>query len=205
MAKLIFRYGVMGSSKSANALMVAKNYEKRGQRPLLLKPKMDGDEFITSRVGISHPCMYVETVFNWEKGTRRTAWLKIHDVIIVDEAHFLEPEYIDLLAECVDKCDIPVICYGLRTDFQGHLFPASKRLMELADKIEELPTICWCGRKAVFDARLTDDGEMAIEGDVFAPAKTARYVQLCRKHFHSKTICKPYGIEEKKGEFFVED
>lgn len=161
MAKLIFRYGAMGSSKTANALMVRYNYVEKGKKVILLKPKCedrDGAKIIKSRIGLEEPCEFAEDFLDQYSGEH-------YDCIIVDEVQFLAPEVIDRLSDLVDEHNITVICYGLRTDFQSHLFPGAKRLMELADDIEQIKTICWCGKRAHFNARLLN-GEMVIEGEL---------------------------------------
>ncbi len=170
MAKLYFRYGAMGSSKTANALMVHYNYLERGSNAVLLKPKLekrDGEKIIKSRIGLESECDYVEDFIadignDWEAA-------KKYDAVIVDECQFLSSEQVDWLSDLVDYAEIPVICYGLRTDFQSKFFPGSKRLMEIADKIEEIKTVCWCGRKAEINARIHDgkivrDGEQVMMG-----------------------------------------
>ena len=106
----------------------------------------------------------------------------IYDVILVDEVQFIKSEYIDKLAYIADEKNIPIICYGLRTDFTGHLFEGSKRLMELANKIEEIPTVCWCGKKAHFNARI-HDGKIVKKGNIIELGGNDSYVSLCRKHF----------------------
>ena len=144
MAKLYFRYGVMGSSKTANALMVRYNYEERGQDALLVKPAVDqrdGARFVASRAGLSHPCIYFSDLM--EMTPRQ---LKPYACIIVDEAQFLTRDEVRYLTDLVDDWNIPVICYGLRTDFKGELFPGSAELLATADVIEEVKTICWCGK-----------------------------------------------------------
>lgn len=187
MAKLYFRYGAMGSSKTANAMMVRFNYQERGMRALMLKPaceNRDGDNILRSRIGLEAEAFSVENMIDTPEGR---ATIALYDAIIVDEVQFLEPKYIDELAKVVDELNKPVICYGLRTDFQGHLFPGSRRLMEIADVIEEIPTICWCGRKAHFNARIVN-GKMVTEGEVFYQGGNESYTSLCRKHFFEKKI-----------------
>lgn len=176
----------MGSSKTANALMVRYNYLEKGKNPLLLKPAIenrDGETKIVSRIGLSAECETIENFF-WRLRctTIPKNILKEYDVIIVDESQFLKTEDIDSLARIVDECHITVICYGLRTDFTGHLFEGAKRLMELADVIEEIPTICWCGRKAHFNARVKD-GKVVKTGEQIEMGGNESYVSLCRKHF----------------------
>lgn len=178
MAKLIFRYGAMGSSKTANALMVRHNYEEKDKKTVMLKPKgenRDGDMIIRSRIGVQAECEYAETFLAAYQGEK-------YDAVIVDEVQFLAPETIDKLGDLVDFHGITVICYGLRTDFRGELFPGAKRLMELADDIEQIKTICWCGKRAHFNARLAD-GKMVTEGELVQLGGNDSYTALCRKHF----------------------
>lgn len=184
MAKLIFRYGAMGSSKTADALMVRFNYEERNKNVILLKPKLekrDGEKIIRSRIGIQHECEYAEDFLD-------TYSNEFYDAVIVDEVQFLDAVYIDKLAELVDKHDITVICYGLRTDFRSQLFSGSKRLMEIADDIEEIKTICWCGKRAHFNARI-QNGIVVTEGEQVKLGGNGTYTALCRKHFMLKQIC----------------
>ncbi len=191
MSKLYFRYGAMGSSKTANLLMVRYNYIEKGKKPLLLKPKIenrDGEKEIKSRIGLEAECEFVEDFLrNLRCSSNPINDLKQYDVIIVDEVQFLKAEEIDDLAKIVDKVNISVICYGLRTDFTGHLFEGSKRLMELADVIEEIPTICWCGKKAQFNARIYD-GKIVRTGEQVLMGGNESYISLCRKHFFEGKI-----------------
>lgn len=193
MAKLYYRYGAMGSSKTANALMVQYNYMERGQNAILLKPKLDsrdGDRIIASRIGLKAECGYVEeflesfdtTSFKPQDREKNRISAKKCDAIIVDEAQFLSTEQVDQLSDIVDFLDIPVLCYGLRTDFQGHLFEGAKRLMETADVIEEIQTVCWCGRRASFNARVVD-GKLIKSGEQIMLGGNEAYISLCRKHF----------------------
>ena len=168
MAKLYYRYGAMGSSKTANAIMVQYNYMERGQKVLMLKP-------VKSRCGLETECRFVEDI------TLDDA--REYDCIIVDEAQFITKERVQLLVRIVDELNIPVICYGLRTDFQENFFEGSMWLMAWADSIEEVKTICWCGRKAICNARVVD-GKVIKEGDQILLGGSSQYVSLCRKHFH---------------------
>ena len=191
MAKLYFRYGAMGSSKTANALMVRYNYIEKGQKVILLKPSIenrDGYNIIKSRIGLSAECELVEDLLEKIKQMEKSGdeWNDT-DVIIIDEAQFLNTEQINELARIVDDYHISVICYGLRTDFTSHLFEGAKRLMELADVIEEIPTICWCGKKAQFNARVKD-GQIARNGEQIEMGGNESYVSLCRKHYMSGKI-----------------
>ena len=183
MAKLIFRYGAMGSSKTANALMVRYNYYERDKRVVLLKTRCedrDGAKVIKSRIGLEEPCEFAEDFLENYGGEH-------YDCIIVDEVQFLAPEIIDRLSNLVDEHNITVICYGLRTDFRSHLFPGAQRLMELADDIEQIRTICWCGKRAHFNARLLN-GEMVTEGEQVQLGGNESYISLCRKHYKQRKI-----------------
>ena len=181
MAKLYFRYGVMGSSKTANALMVRYNYEERGQEALLVKPEIDqrdGAKSVASRMGLSHPCIYFS-----EMRAMPEAELKKYACVIVDEAQFLSREEVQFLVHIVDDWNVPVICYGLRADFSGRLFPGSQELLATADIIEEVKTICWCGKKATCNARFDKDGKVLREGEQVVLGANDQYIGLCRKHW----------------------
>lgn len=198
MAKLDFRYGAMGSSKSANILMVRYNYEERGQYAILLKPRTDdrdGEHKIQSRIGLSAPAEYVDDFLKeisklWNgKETEYLYHGKKVNAILVDEAQFLSPEEVDTLSDIVDFYEIPVLCYGLRTDFLNHLFPGSRRLMEIADVIEEVPTVCWCGKRAQCNTRYSN-GKIVREGAQIMLGSNESYVALCRKHYKEGKLWK---------------
>lgn len=179
MAKLYFKYGAMGSSKTANALITKFNYEERGMRVWLVKPSVDdrdGANSVKSRIGL-----YAEAyVLTPEKDVIEE--YKKHsdiDVIIADECQFLTPEQIDGLRKIVDIYDIPVLCFGLRTDFLTHLFPGSRRLFEVADSISEIKTICTCGKKAIINARIDENGRVVTEGDQILIGGNDSYVAMC--------------------------
>ena len=181
MAQLYFKYGAMGSSKSANALMARFNYEERGQDTLLVKPRLDtrdGDHMVRSRIGLEHPCIYFH-----EMQQMPDRELQRYACIIVDEAQFLTKEEVYYLVHLVDDCNIPVICYGLRADFRGELFPGSYHLLVLADKLEEVKTICWCGKKAAFNARFDEHGRVVKEVARVWRGAYYRYVGLWRRHW----------------------
>ncbi|MBQ8313286.1 MAG: thymidine kinase [Clostridia bacterium] len=177
MAKLYFRYGAMGSSKTANAIMVQYNYQERGQKVLMVKPQLDnrdGARTVLSRCGLKTECVFMEEVPGMS--------LQGYDCVIVDEAQFLTKEQVAHLVKIVDEMNIPVICYGLRADFQGNFFEGSQWLMAWADTIEEVKTICWCGRKATCNARVMN-GKVIKEGDQILLGGNSQYVSLCRKHW----------------------
>ena len=178
MAKLYFRYGAMGSSKTANAIMVRYNYLERGQKVLMLKPKLDsrdGETMVASRCGLSCACGYMEEIDAYP--------VEEYDCVIVDEAQFLTKAQVEKLVEIVDDRHVPVIAYGLRTDFQGNLFEGSKWLLAWADTIEEVKTICWCGKKAAFNARFDENGHVLKEGAQVVLGANDQYIGLCRRHW----------------------
>ena len=180
MAQLYFKYGAMGSSKTANALMARFNYEERGQKTLLVKPRIDtrdGDHMVRSRIGLTHPCVYFHEMRAMSEEELRT-----NACIIVDEAQFLTQEEVMYLVHLVDDCDIPVICYGLRADFKGELFPGSYALLVMADKLEEVKTICWCGKKAMFNARFDESGTVFTEGAQVVLGANDKSIGLCRRY-----------------------
>ena len=184
MAKLYFRFGAMGCSKTANALMVAYNYEEKGLKPILLKPQIenrDGEKIIKSRIGISRECEFVEDYIFPE--THDKSKISGYDCVIVDEVQFCKPEEIREMWEIVRDIKIPVICYGLLTDFQNNLFPASAELMVLADRKEELKTVCWCGEGAKCNARINSKGEVVKTGEVIEFGGNERYISLCYDHY----------------------
>lgn len=181
MAKLFFRYGAMGSSKTANALMVEYNYFERGKKALMLKPKLenrDGKMLIKSRIGLQKECEFVEDFVN-----KTDKEISIYDCIIVDEAQFCKKEEIKFFLHVVDELNIPVICYGLRTDFRLELFKGSQWLLAWADEIEEIKTVCWCGKKASCNTRYSSDGKIIKEGEQIFLGGNDNYVSLCRKHY----------------------
>lgn len=180
MAKLYFFYGAMGSSKTANALMTEYNYRERNQKALLVKPdieKRDGEKTIKSRIGLEKECILFSEL---EKMT--DSEIQKYDAIIVDEAQFLKKEQVDYLSDIVDNYKIPVLCYGLRADFRNELFEGSERLLAIADSINEIKTVCWCGRKAICNARYNKNGIVRHGAQVMLGAND-RYIALCRKHF----------------------
>ena len=177
MAKLYFRYGAMGSSKTANAIMVQYNYQERGQKALILKPRLDtrdGERVVSSRCGLSADCAYIEELDRIN--------VRDYACLIVDEAQFLTKEQVQLLVDIVDRKNVPVICYGLRADFQGNLFEGSHWLLAWADSIEEIKTVCWCGKKATCNARLSG-GRVIKEGEQVLLGGNESYIALCRKHW----------------------
>ena len=177
MAKLYFRYGAMGSSKTANAIMVQYNYLERGQRVLMVKPQLDdrdGARTVLSRCGLKAECVFMEELAAID--------VRAYACVIVDEAQFLTKAQVAELVRIVDELNVPVIAYGLRTDFQGNFFEGSQWLMAWADTIEEVKTICWCGKKATCNARILD-GKVVKDGAQVMLGGNESYVSLCRKHW----------------------
>lgn len=182
MAKLYFRYGAMGSSKTANAIMVQYNYMERSQRVLMVKPELenrDGARTVRSRCGLATECIFMEELTDELAAAA--------DCVIVDEAQFLTRAQVAQLVHIVDELNVPVIAYGLRTDFQGNFFEGSLWLMAWADTIEEVKTICWCGKKATCNARVVD-GRVVKEGDQILLGGSSQYVSLCRKHYNEGAL-----------------
>lgn len=180
MAKLYFRFGAMGSSKTANALMVCHNYDERGQKAMLMKSAIDtrdGANIVHSRIGLQRECISLESFCALPEEE-----IKKCNAVIVDEAQFATPEQVDFLAHIVDDYGIPVICYGLRADFQNKLFPGSERLLTIADELEEIKTVCWCGAAAKCNARYNKHGIVREGAQVMLGANDS-YIALCRKHF----------------------
>ena len=186
MAKLYFKYGAMGSSKSAQALITKFNYEELGMRVWLIKPgadTRDGADVIRSRIGLSASAAVIAPEDDIVRSYRAAG---SYDVIIADEAQFFTPAQIDQLRALVDSDDLPVLCFGLRTDFQTHFFPGSRRLMELADSITEIKTVCACGRKATVNARLDGNGRIVTEGAQVLLGGNDRYIAMCHKCWKEK-------------------
>ncbi len=182
MAKLYFKFGAMGCSKTAQALITKFNYEERNMKVLLLKPAIDtrdGATVVKSRIGLQQDAIAVG-----QDEDLHTLYLEKYsdcDVIIVDECQFLAPEQVDELADIVIEQNIPVLCFGLATDFTTHLFPGSKRLFEIAESISEIKSVCTCGAKATVNARLDDAGHIVTEGSQILVGGNDRYVAMCRK------------------------
>ena len=179
MAKLYFKYGAMGSSKTANALITKFNYEERGMKVWLIKPAIDvrdGESVVRSRIGLSAEA---EVIDQSKDLFREYENHKDCHVIIADECQFFTPKQIDELRQIVDELDIPVLCYGLRTDFLTHTFKGSHRLFEVADSITEIKTICTCGKKAIVNARIDGNGRVVTEGGQILLGGNDSYVAMC--------------------------
>ena len=193
MAKLYFKYGAMGSSKTAQALITKYNYEENGLKVWLIKPSADtrdGQDILRSRIGLEARVQIIlpqTDVYQLFQDTRQGSC----DVIIVDECQFLTPEQIDQLRYIVNDYNIPTMCFGLRTDFLCHLFPGSRRLMEVADTIQEIKTICDCGAKATVNARIDPEGYIVTQGEQVFLGGNDSYIAMCHK-------CYVRGIRDKR-------
>ncbi len=182
MAKLYFRFGAMGCSKSAQALITKFNYEERNMKVMFIKPAIDtrdGIEIVRSRIGLQQKAIPIPSDMDiyelYKEGYTDC------QVVICDECQFLTPEQVDQLDQIVMDYDIPVLCFGLSTDFLTHLFPGSKRLFEIAQSITEIKSVCKCGAKATVNARFDDDGNIVYEGSQIMLGGNGRYEAMCRK------------------------
>lgn len=188
MAKIYFRYAAMNAGKSTQLLQVRHNYHERHQRTLLLKPHLDnreGEDVIAPRIG--NISAKVDALVFESMDLHELVEQNVHakgklDCVLVDEAQFLTSDQVMQLCRVADFMNIPIMCYGLRADFRAKLFPGSEALMALADDIEELKTICWCGRKATINARIMD-GKVLREGPQVLIGGNETYTALCRKHW----------------------
>ena len=186
MAKLYFKYGAMGSSKTAQALITRFNYLEQGMTVWLIKPSTDtrdGADVIRSRIGLSCRAQIITPEQDIIAAYREAG---ASDVVIADEAQFFTPEQIDALRTLVDEENLPVLCFGLRTDFQTHFFPGSRRLMELADSITEIKTVCACGSKATVNARIDAQGNIVTEGSQILLGGNDSYVAMCHRCWKKK-------------------
>lgn len=194
MAKLYFKYGAMGSSKTANALIAKFNYEERDMKVWLIKPDVDnrdGESKVRSRIGLEAEATVIrpsDDILEMYKAREDV------DVIIADECQFFTEDHIDQMRYIVDKFDVPVMCFGLRTDFRTKLFPGSRRLFELADSITEIKTICECGAKATVNARIAPDGRVITSGQQVFIGGNDSYIAMCHK-------CYKRHIEEDKNRY----
>ena len=186
MAKLYFKYGAMGSSKTANALITRFNYEERGMQVWLIKPSVDvrdGADVIRSRIGLATKADIITPETNvFEEYQKHTNC----DVIIADECQFFTAKQVDELRSIVDRLNIPVLCYGLRTDFLTHMFEGSRRLFEVADSITEIKTICGCGKKAIVNARIDWQGNVITEGGQIMLGGNDAYLAMCHSCWRNK-------------------
>ena len=186
MAQLYYRYSTMNAGKSIELIKVAYNYEERGKQVLALIPAIDdryGMGVITSRIGIQREAMIVNEDTNILELFMRENEKHPIDCVLIDECQFLKKHHVQELVEIVDSCGVPVLAYGLKNDFRNELFEGSYYMLIYADKIEEIKTICWCGRKATMVARIVD-GQFVKQGQQIVVGGNYIYVFLCRKHYN---------------------
>ena len=205
MAKLYFKYGAMGCSKTAQALITKFNYEERDMKVLFLKPALDtrdGEGVARSRIGLSAPAYPVSADLDLY-----AFFCENHadcQVVIVDECQFLTPEQVDQLGDIVLKKNRPVLCFGLATDFTTHLFPGSKRLFEIAESVSEIKSVCRCGAKATVNARFDSEGRVVTSGEQVMLGGNDRYMAMCRKcwleRLEAQRAEKAAGGEKASGE-----
>ena len=190
MAKLYFRYGTVGSAKTLNLLAVAHNYEQQGKQAFLIKPAIDtrfGRDNIRSRAGLEKK---THLLVEHDSELQDSLFAGV-DCILVDEAQFLSESLIQQLRKITIDLNIPVICYGLRTDFRSRLFDGSRRLLELADSIEEIKTTCaFCTKKAVFNLKITEDGP-SLDGPTIDLGAEEKYLPACYRCYQAKIVARP--------------
>lgn len=195
--KLYFRYGTMGSAKTALLLTTAYNFEERNMTYLCLKPVIDTRErsnVIKSRIGIERECKWIyhdTNLYEMAKSYFEETGAII-DWFLIDEAQFLTAAQVDQLSSLVDDYGCNVICYGLRTDFKSNLFEGSRRLFEIADTIDEIKSTCTCGRKTIINARIDHNGDFVEEGEQVEIGGDERYIAVCRKCWRNKRIEQSY-------------
>lgn len=186
MAQLYFRYSTMNAGKSIEVIKVAHNYEERGKKVLVMTSAVDdryGTGKVSSRIGVSRDAELVYDDTNILELFLNENKRKSIDCVLVDECQFLKRHHVEELAEIVDSCNVPVLCYGLKNDFRNELFEGSYALLVYADKIEEIKTICWCGKKATMVARIVD-GKLVKSGEQIQVGGNEMYISLCRKHYN---------------------
>lgn len=205
MAKLYFKYGAMGSSKTAQALITKYNYEENDLQVWLVKPSADdrdGQQILRSRIGLQAQVEVIPPEMDMYQRFTQTQLGKC-DVIIVDECQFLTEAQIDQLRAIVNDYGIPTMCFGLRTDFQTRLFPGSRRLMEVADTIQEIKTICDCGAKATVNARIDSQGHIITQGAQVVLGGNDSYIAMCHKCYvrgiRENRVIKLHGHNENSG------
>jgi thymidine kinase len=190
MAKLYFNYSAMNAGKSTILLQSSYNYHERGMRTLLMKPAIDNrdgvTDQITSRIGLSAEADVIRPKDDLEAHIRAAHKKSSIDCVLVDEAQFLSKDQVWQLSKVADDMKIPIMCYGLRTDFRGELFPGSAALLAVADNIKEIKTLCWCGGKATMTLRVSRTGKAVTRGAQVEIGGNDRYVTLCRKHWVAK-------------------
>ena len=191
MAKLYFNYSSMNAGKSTMLLQANHNYIERGMKPEIYTSNLDsrfGTGEIISRIGLRFKSNIFDTKTDIYNEIINKKINKEIDCVLIDEAQFLTKDQVSQLGRIVDSLDIPVLTFGIRTDFQGNLFEGSKYLLAWADNLKEIKTVCHCGRKATMVLRLNEDGQIVEDGDQIDIGGEEKYVSVCRKHFYDKNI-----------------
>ena len=186
MAKLYFYYSAMNAGKTTNLLQSRHNYAERGMNTLVIKPRIDsrsGENRVRSRIGLEAEAVDVDPSVNLLDLVKNASEDQPIHCVLVDEAQFLSADQVDQLTEVVDALNIPVLAYGLRTDFLGALFEGSRQLLALADELREIKTVCHCGRKATMVVRFDGEGQPMHSGDQIQIGGNETYVSMCRRHF----------------------
>ncbi|MED5532692.1 MAG: thymidine kinase [Pseudomonadota bacterium] len=186
MAKLYFYYSAMNAGKTTNLLQSRHNYAERGMNTLVIKPRIDsrsGENRVRSRIGLEAEAVDVDPSINLLDLVQNASEGQPIHCVLVDEAQFLSADQVDQLTEVVDALNIPVLAYGLRTDFLGALFEGSRQLLALADELREIKTVCHCGRKATMVVRFDGEGQPMHSGDQIQIGGNETYVSMCRRHF----------------------
>ena len=186
MAKLYFYYSAMNAGKTTNLLQSRHNYAERGMNTLVIKPRIDsrsGENRVRSRIGLEAEAVDVDPSVNLLDLVQNASEGQPIHCVLVDEAQFLSADQVDQLTEVVDALNIPVLAYGLRTDFLGALFEGSRQLLALADELREIKTVCHCGRKAIMVVRFDGEGQPMHSGDQIQIGGNETYVSMCRRHF----------------------
>ena len=201
MAKLYFYYSAMNAGKSTVLLQSSHNYRERGMQTLLFTPMIDTrvePGLIFSRIGLSEKAVAFDTHDNLFERTHEGLNVgNCYACVFIDEAQFLTREQVEQLVAITDDLSIPVLSYGLRTDFRGELFPGSQYLLAWADELIEIKTICHCGRKAIMNCRINAGGEAVTEGDQVFIGGNESYISLCRRHFYSRQTSTPASAQKK--------
>jgi thymidine kinase len=183
MAKIRFIYAAMNSGKSTMLLQTAFNYKERGMEVIMFLPKLIGTNLIVSRIGLQHKAIVFDANFNFFDEIKKTIGISC---VLIDEAQFLSKEHVLQLCRVCDELNIPILCYGLRSDFKGEPFEGSKYLLTLADELVELKTICVCNKKAIMNMRKVKDTSIlsltpVLQGDQVEIGGNDKYISLCRK------------------------
>ena len=189
MAKLYFYYSAMNAGKTTNLLQSRHNYAERGMNTLVIKPRIDsrsGENRVRSRIGLEAEAVDVDPSVNLLGLVQNASEGQPIHCVIVDEAQFLSADQVDQLTEVVDALNIPVLAYGLRTDFLGALFEGSRQLLALSDELREIKTVCHCGRKATMVVRFDGEGQPMHSGDQIQIGGNETYVSMCRRHFKER-------------------